>query len=101
MAVRRSRSALAFLILICSIIGGAAAARLIDPPASQRWRQHDIHRPRPPVVEPAAGSPAAAAPKDAVVLFDGTGMDAWQTSAGEPSRWKVKDGYLEIVPGTG
>jgi hypothetical protein len=53
------------------------------------------------VVEPAAGSPAAAAPKDAVVLFDGTGMDAWQTSAGEPSRWKVKDGYLEIVPGTG
>ena len=68
-----------------------------------RWKQHDIHRPRPPVVEPANG-PATAptpAPKDAVVLFDGTSLDAWKTPEGGPAGWSVKDGVLEVVPGTG
>ena len=68
-----------------------------------RWKQHDIHRPRPPVVEPASCPAAAAtpAPKDAVVLFDGTSLDAWKTPEGGPAAWSVKDGVLEVVPGAG
>jgi hypothetical protein len=77
----------------------AQEARDGAPPA--RWRQHDIRRPRPPVVEPAEGPIAARAPADAVVLFDGKGLDAWQAADGGPARWKVVDGALETVPGAG
>jgi Domain of Unknown Function (DUF1080) len=55
------------------------------------------------VIEPAAATSATAtaAPKDAVVLFDGANLDAWQTPEGRPAGWKVKEGFLEVVPGTG
>ena len=66
-----------------------------------RWLQHDIRRPKPPVVEPAGSAAAAPAPKDAVILFDGTNLDAWQSPEGGPARWKVTDGFMEIAPGTG
>jgi Domain of Unknown Function (DUF1080) len=66
-----------------------------------RWLQHDINRPKPPVVGPAGEYAAAAVPKDAVILFDGTSLDAWRTPEGTPARWKVSDGFMEVAPGTG
>ena len=68
-----------------------------------RWLQHDISRPRPPVVDPVGSPPAAPAPapKDAVILFDGTNLDAWRAPGGTPARWKVSDGFMEVAPGTG
>jgi hypothetical protein len=66
-----------------------------------RWRQHDIRRPRPAAVEPA-GSPASApAPADAVILFDGANLDAWQTPEGGRAPWKISGGFFEVAPGTG
>jgi len=58
---------------------------------------HDPDRPAPPVVKPSeTGDPnqAGAAPSDAVVLFDGSGLDAW-----EPTQWKVEDGCLITTEG--
>lgn len=66
-----------------------------------RWRQHDIRRPKPPVVEPANGTIPSKPPKDAIVLFDGANLDAWQSSSGGPAKWKVVDGTLQTVPGAG
>src|SRR5438132_739922 len=66
-----------------------------------RWRQHDVRRPKPPAVEPGEGSIAARPPKDAVVLFDGSSLDAWKSPQGGPARWKVADGYMETAPGAG
>lgn len=66
------------------------------------WEIHDRDRPLPPVVDP--GAPSAEAvhpPSDAVVLFDGSGLDAWETPDGEPAPWVVRDGTFEVVPGTG
>ena len=66
-----------------------------------RWLQHDIRRPKPPVVEPVGSSVVARAPKDAIILFDGTTLDAWRTPEGGPAKWKVNDGFMEIAPDTG
>ena len=102
MSPRRARFALVSAILISGVVGGMAAGRIADLPSPLRWRQHDIHRPRPPVVEPtAAGSTGSVAPMDSVVLFDGTKLEAWQTPEGRAAGWLVKDGYMEIVPGSG
>jgi hypothetical protein len=60
-----------------------------------------MRRPRPPVVEPASAPIASAPPKDAVVLFDGENLDAWQSSDGSPAQWKINDGAMETVPGSG
>ncbi len=62
----------------------------------QKWRVHDIDRPRPPSVTPAAvvGQP----PADAVVLFEGKDLLQWQheTKTGPiAATWKVIDGYIE------
>jgi hypothetical protein len=63
------------------------------------WHVHDPYRPQPPVVTPGV---ASGAPSDAVVLFDGTDNAAWvNAKTGEPALWKVEDGYMEVVRGTG
>ncbi len=65
-----------------------------------KWRVHDGTRPQPPVVTP--GCCCGAAPSDAVVLFDGTSLDGWvQKKDGAPCAWKLENGYMEVVPGTG
>lgn len=68
----------------------------------QPWRVHDIKRPRPPQVTPAAepGQP----PSDAAVLFDGKDLSKWEARRrGKPANpgWTVRDGYMEVVGGTG
>lgn len=72
------------------------------------YHVHDPFRPHPKVVHPGAlpGQP----PSDAVVLFDGRDLSKWTvahlgtaayTVSAEPARWKVGDGYFEVVPGSG
>ncbi|WP_250846714.1 family 16 glycoside hydrolase [Aquisphaera insulae] len=91
---------------LMAALGGLAFAAADDPGVpgvtAPRWKQHDIHRPRPQVVDPGP-APAApiAPPGDAVILFDGKSLDAWETPDGKPAGWKVSDGAMEIVPGTG
>jgi len=64
------------------------------------WRVHDGNRPQPPVVTP--GKTFGEPPSDAVVLFDGTDLSKWRSvKDGGPARWKVENGYMEVVPGTG
>lgn len=61
-----------------------------------KWRVHDAGRPQPSVVTP--GSAPGAAPSDAVVLFDGSSLDAWRPQGGA---WSVKDGVLTVPPRAG
>jgi hypothetical protein len=77
----------------------AAALAAAQPPSG--WLIHDRERPLPPVVRPAPQQLPAAAPSDAVVLFDGRDLAAWRDKDGGPARWTVRDGYLESVPGSG
>jgi len=71
----------------------------------QRWRVHDVERPRPPKVTPGTGGLGAAPPSDAIVLFNGKDLSQWAAEvrggALQAPKWKVENGYIEIVPKTG
>jgi len=71
-----------------------------------KWRVHDLNRPHPPIVTPA--SEPGAPPSDAIVLFNGRDLSKWQTKGrGKEAekllapQWKVVDGAIEVVRGTG
>jgi hypothetical protein len=68
------------------------------------WHVHDGNRPQPPVVTPGTFSSQdqpGAPPSDATILFDGTSLSGWVGKDGQPAKWKVEGGYMEVVPGTG
>ena len=67
-----------------------------------KWRVHDVSRPRPKVITPGAEN--SQAPSDAIVLFDGSGLSKWETYLKGKlvdTKWKVENGYMEVVPATG
>ncbi|HXH06518.1 MAG TPA: DUF1080 domain-containing protein [Vicinamibacterales bacterium] len=95
-----------------ALLGGMAIAFGLQadstpaqPPATRRqWAIHDPDRPPPPVVTP--GTPSTderpgRAPSDATVLFDGTDLSGWAGADGGPARWKIGDGFMEVVAGSG
>lgn len=83
------------------------------------WEQTELYK-EVPVVTPGK---ANAAPSDAIVLFDGKDLSAWQTAqfgapvsmdgfkpmipqldpafTGQPCPWKLEKGEMVVVPGTG
>ena len=84
--------------------GGAQRSAQSEFQAVYRWKQHDPSRPVPPVITPGTASTqerAGKAPSDAVVLFDGRDLSHWESKEGGPAKWKVADGTMEVVKGTG
>jgi hypothetical protein len=86
--------ALAFLTLAMS----AANAQSVGD-----WPIHSTTRPQPPIVDPGPAIGPIAPPSDAVILFDGRSLREWRSadSARGPAKWKVENGYMEVVAGTG
>jgi len=65
-----------------------------------QWHVHDGNRPQPRVVTP--GAACCAPPSDAQVLFDGKSLTGWVSARdASPAKWKVENGCMEVVPGTG
>ena len=64
---------------------------------------HSLTRPQPRIVDPGPNLGMQRPPSDAIVLFDGKALTDWHSadSSGQPARWKVADGYMEVVAGTG
>jgi hypothetical protein len=70
------------------------------------WAIHDRNRPQPALVTPGTFSTQeqpGKPPSDAVILFDGTDLSKWEADEGNnvPTKWIVKDGAMECVPGSG
>ncbi len=102
-------------------LGGATAVALIlaipiislgafhgDPPDENHpWAVHDLRRPAPSVVTP--GPKPGDPPSDAIILFDGSSLAAWETVQRTangtveivPATWRMVDGALEVNPKSG
>ncbi|HEX5786532.1 MAG TPA: DUF1080 domain-containing protein [Woeseiaceae bacterium] len=79
-------------ITVLAMLAAVAACAEPAPEETEVWE------PEPPVVTPGT---QGGAPDDAVVLFDGDDLDAWQGVDGGAAKWRVGDGWFEVVPGTG
>ncbi len=76
------------------------------PDEHHPWAIHDWNRPQPKLVTPGTFSSQdqpGQPPSDAIVLFDGTDLSKWEADEGEgvPTKWVVKNGAMECVPGSG
>jgi hypothetical protein len=81
-----------------------AVLLLAAGPASAQadaWDVHATNRPRPAVVDPGPAGPPGRPPSDAIVLFDGRDLSAWTRQGGGDVGWRIVDGALEVVGGTG
>jgi hypothetical protein len=96
-------------IIVLSLVSGLLVVAMVRAESQaeaqkaglQKWAIHDETRPLPPVVDPGPAGPPVAAPSDAVVLFDGKDLALWEDAKGQPVRWKVENGYAEVVAKTG
>jgi hypothetical protein len=86
------------------LVAGAEGVGYQDTPLipGTKWHVHDGTRPEPRVVTPGETfSHMAPAPSDAIVLFDGKDLSKWELPGGKEPKWKVENGYMEVVGKTG
>jgi hypothetical protein len=85
-----------------SVIAAEPSAKTPAPPSNPKYTHGDRLRPRPTVVTPPTASTQkepGKPPSDAIVLFDGTDLSAWQPwhpdrdRSQEPIKWVIQDGY--------
>jgi hypothetical protein len=92
--------ALLSLLTIIFTLGCTANPGISPAPAKKYlWQVHDPQRPNPPKIAP--GTPADQPPSDAIVLFDGRDLAEWTSAQGEPAKWQIKDGYMQMTPKAG
>jgi hypothetical protein len=90
----RTRAALLAAALLCATASAVTAQQ-------RDWPPHDTTRPRPPLVRPGPAGTPLPPPADAIVLFDGRNLGAWQAGDGKAAPWKIADGSFEVTPGSG
>jgi Domain of Unknown Function (DUF1080)/Domain of unknown function (DUF3471) len=88
-------------ILLTMIWGITAMAQEENKSATPHWKIHDMSRPKSPLAHPLEQSLPAPHPDNAIVLFEGSDFSHWTGSDNKDPRWKIENGYMEIVPGTG
>lgn len=91
-------AARAFAIIAVSFVATVSRA---DEQRPAGWLAHDMTRPKPPVVKPGKLQLPVDPPGDAVVLFNGQDLSNWRSADGGPAKWRVRDGVMESVPGSG
>ncbi len=86
------------IFIVVSVISTSICFAQI--PSLDAWDVHDLDRPQPPVVSPD-GPLSVLPPSDALILFDGTHLDEWVHTNGDPASWNLMDGFMEIKSGSG
>jgi 3-keto-disaccharide hydrolase len=89
MNTRRALVSILLTALVASIAIASYSVMQIKPPANE-----------PKIVNPG---PPGGPPSDAIVLFDGKDLSQWRSfrPGGGDAKWLVKDGFMQVVAGTG
>jgi len=90
----------AALVSMTSLVHGQASATA----STAKPEDTEVWEPVPPVVTPGATSLAinAAAPSDAIILFDGKNLDAWVSAQDKsPAKWIVANGVVTVNKAAG
>lgn len=74
------------IVLVGSVLGAANSGLAQEYLNGMKWKE-------PTVVTP--GKTSADPPSDAIILFDGKDMSAWENG----DKWPVKDGYVSVGKG--
>jgi hypothetical protein len=91
------RNALKAFTLACAIFATTLIGAAQSP---NRWKIHDMTRPRPAKVTSRMPLPVPP-PSDAIVLFDGKDLSKWRAADNSDAKWIVKNGNMEAVAGGG
>ncbi len=96
-----TRSSLVMLACTASIY--VSAQQQYPEPAPMTPQMSEYWTPQPPVVTPGTTTSKAVitAPSDAIVLFDGKDLSAWESVQGGPAQWIVKEGAFTVNKPTG
>lgn len=81
---------LAVLPAMSSAFAQASDDTSRDPAKTEVWEP----------VPATVATPGNSAPSDAIVLFDGKDLSAWEAEQGGPAPWIVADGAMTVVPGS-
>jgi len=93
-----------FQFVTISALALAAVPAICNAQVDTKWKVHDPDRPVPPAIDSGTASTQDSPgrlPSDAVVLFDGKDLSKWAHKDGSAAKWKVENGYFEVVPKTG
>ncbi|MDX1544289.1 MAG: DUF1080 domain-containing protein [Christiangramia sp.] len=102
------KNPLLYLFLVFFIISPVAMAQKDYPttppdksPMPMKPEMTEIWEPKVEVVNP--GDKPGEAPSDAIILFNGKDLNNWvsQKDTAKAAPWKIKEGYFEVIPGTG
>ena len=98
-----STSTLTALIIFLSVSSFAASPHLVSlnqDQAKSRYEESqktEVWTPVPAKIEAVQGK----APSDAVVLFNGSGLESWVNQNGKPAQWESSPYAITIKPGEG
>ena len=80
-------------VLLVGVAAYAQQGKEYPQPEPMRPGMTEYWTPQPRIVTPGDESKA---PSDAIILFDGKDLSAWETPSHKPARWKVHDGIVTV-----
>ena len=90
-------------LLLFLTLAAAALAQQPETKPAPKPEDTEVWQPEPKVVTP--GATCAAAPSDAIILFDGKNLDQWVSAGdkdrGAPAKWIVANGILTVDKAVG
>ena len=66
---------------------------------AEKYKIHDLDRPKPNIINVGNFSQNALPPSDAIILFNGNGLDEWKSTKGKNVKWKSTPDYFEAKKG--
>lgn len=88
-------------VFLSTTIAMSSGEVLASATASEIQRAAQITELWEPVPPPVTPGEDGAPPSDAIVLLDGSNLDAWEAVKGGAPGWHLADGVTTVVPGTG